>query len=181
MNTMMNFIKNLLKKDKPQLFCDIDGTINYHYKRIRKWTLPHWPGDKIDPNAFTREEIQKDEVIPDSVYALKELSNHFDIHFLSARDFPDAYDISKEWLDKNGFTYDSINIVSKPIEKIKFLKKNKSDIFIDDLQRGHHTDKLEYYHDVIEKLIENGIQFEIFSNNWSAITAKYICWAKYHK
>lgn len=176
---MINLLRNFAKRDSLKLFCDIDGTVNYHYKRIRKWTLPKWPGEKIDLRAFTREEILKDEVIPDSVNALKELSNYFDIYFLTARDFPNAYKITKEWLDTMGFLYDGIHIVSTPIEKVKFLKKHKSDLFIDDLQRGHQTSKVEYYDDVITQLIKSNIRFEIFSNNWDAIMVKYINWAKH--
>ena len=166
------------KKDKLQLFCDIDGTVNYHYKRIRKWSLPTWPGNSIDPHAFTREEILKDEVLPSSIEAINKLSKYYNIHFLSARNFQDAFTITKEWLDNNSFNYQSINIVSKPDEKIKILKENNCEVFIDDLQRGHHTDKIEYYYEIIDELIKNNINFEIFSNNWSALTAKYIQWAK---
>lgn len=170
-------LKNILKKkyteNKKKLFCDIDGTVNYHYKRIRKWTLPKWPGDKIDPRAFTREEILQDEVIPGSIDALNELSKYYSVEFLTARDFPNAYEITKDWLDKNGFKYSDIHIVSKPIEKVKFLKKNNSDLFIDDLQRGHEYKKTDFYYDVIDLLVLKNITFEIYANNWPQIVAKF--------
>ena len=170
-------IKFLLKKgkDKPgkKLFCDIDGTINYHYKRIRKWTLPDWPGKKIDPRAVSRDEILKDEVVPESLDALNELSKYYTINFLSARDFPDAYGITKDWLDKNGFRYNEIHLVSKPIDKVELLLKNNSSLFIDDLQRGHQYEKTDFYWDVIDLLIFKNITFEIYANNWPQIVAKY--------
>ena len=176
---MINIFQNNNKVKKLKLFCDIDGTVNYHYKRIQKWTLPKWPGDKIDKRAFTRDEIINDEVIPESISGLLKLSKYFEIHFLTARNFPNAYDITKEWLDKNRFYYDSINIVSEPMDKIRLLKKNKSDLFIDDLKRCHHKEREIFYYDVIEKLIQNKIRFEIFSNNWDALVVKYSRWAEF--
>jgi hypothetical protein len=171
---MINFLLKK-RKDKPKkkLFCDIDGTINYHYKRIRKWTLPDWPGKKIDPRAFSRDEILKDEVVPESLASLDELSKYYSINFLSARDFPDAYGITKDWLDKNEFRYNELYIVSKPIEKVKLLLRNNSSLFIDDLQRGHQYKKTDFYWDVIDLLVLKNINFEIYANNWPQISAKY--------
>ena len=34
-----------------------------------------------------------------------------------------AYPITKDWLDSNGFIYDSINIVDSADQKVNFLKK----------------------------------------------------------
>tara|TARA_Y100001980_G_C14556662_1_gene349158 strand:- start:1779 stop:2327 length:549 start_codon:yes stop_codon:yes gene_type:complete len=174
----MNFIKNLLrsfqKTSKNIIFCDIDGTINYHYKRIQKFTLPQWPGNKISKKAFDRQEIMKDEPIKESIDAIKELRNYYEIIFLTARNFKNAYSITKDWLDMHDFDYDKIIVVKNPEQKLKYLKKYKNSIFIDDLKRGYHLKETQYYENIIRDLKINNIKFEIFKNNWHEIKKKYI-------
>ena len=93
------------------LYCDVDSTLNNHWVRIQKWAVPSFPGREILQNAFTREEIMKDLPLQHSVETLKEFSKEYEIHILSARGFEDSYQITKDWLDKYGYPYDSINIV----------------------------------------------------------------------
>ena len=66
------------------LYCDIDSTINNHWKRIERWTNP-FPGGKIDFRAFTRKEMLLDEPLENARYSLNKLSKHYSINFLSAR------------------------------------------------------------------------------------------------
>ncbi len=80
------------------LYCDVDSTLNNHWVRIQKWAVPSFPGTDIAQNAFTREEIMKDEPLPHSVETLKEFSKEYEIHILSARGFEDSYQITKDWL-----------------------------------------------------------------------------------
>ena len=170
---MFKLFSKIKTSSQKILFCDIDGTVNYHCKRIRKWTIPKWPGYKINPKAFTREEIMKEEPIEDSIESLKNLSHFYKIKFLSARNFPDAYNITADWLDVNCFTYDELLIVKKPLDKIEILKKHKDCLFIDDLQRGHQYEQTEFYNDVIFLLKKHNIRFKIFCNNWKHIVLKY--------
>ena len=51
------------KYSKYVIYCDIDSTINNHENRIKKW----YKEGKIHPNAFTYEEIMKDNVLLDAV------------------------------------------------------------------------------------------------------------------
>ncbi|SVD00905.1 uncharacterized protein METZ01_LOCUS353759, partial [marine metagenome] len=101
-----------LKNYKPKLFCDIDSTINNHWKRIQKWTVPKFPNDNIDPKAFTREEVMKDEPLEDALESINELSRYYEIYFLTARDFPEAKSITTDWLNKNGFPYKGVIVVN---------------------------------------------------------------------
>ena len=158
------------------LFCDIDSTINNHWVRIQKWALPSFPGKTIHQNAFTREEIMKDLPIENAVESIEKFSKEYEIHFLSARNFPEAWDITKQWLDKWGFTYKSINIVRSSIDKVQFVKQNPCDLFIDDFSKGQeYGNSYEVlYTDTINQLNSMGINLEVFKNNWLELTEKYI-------
>jgi len=158
------------------LFCDIDSTINNHWVRIQKWAQPSFPGTSIHQKAFTREEIMKDLPIENAVESIEKFSKEYDIHFLSARNFPQAWDITKQWLDKWGFTYKSINIVRSSIDKVQFVKQNPCDLFIDDFSKGQeYGNSYEVlYTDTINQLNSMGVNLEVFKNNWLELTEKYI-------
>ena len=158
------------------LFCDIDSTINNHWVRIQKWAQPSFPGTSIHQNAFTREEIMKDLPIENAVESIEKFSKEYEIHFLSARNFPEAWDITKQWLDKWGFTYKSINIVRSSIDKVQFVKQYPCDLFIDDFSKGQeYGNSYEVlYTDTINQLNSMGINLEVFKNNWLELTEKYI-------
>ena len=158
------------------LFCDIDSTINNHWVRIQKWAQPSFPGTSIHQKAFTREEIMKDLPIENAVESIEKFSKEYEIHFLSARNFPEAWDITKQWLDKWGFTYKSINIVRSSIDKVQFVKQNPCDLFIDDFSKGQeYGNSYEVlYTDTINQLNSMGINLEVFKNNWLELTEKYI-------
>jgi len=161
---------------KKQLYCDIDSTINNHWVRIQKWALPSFPGNSIDPRAFTEEEILKDEPLSGSLEALIDFSADWDIHYLTARNFPDAYSITKKWLDKEGFPYKTINVVKKSADKPMFLVTRQCDLFIDDLSKGQERGPSykELYNATIKDLIYHGINFEVFKGDWSHIRGKYL-------
>jgi len=150
-----------------KLFCDIDSTINNHWERIQRCTT----NGKCDfIKAFSKEEVMKDEVLPGARESLKELSNRYEIHFLTARDFPNAYDMTREWLNKNGFEYESIIVVNKPMDKLKYVTEAGC-LFIDDLSKKHETNppyKILYWN-VIRELNKNNVNYIIFKNNWKTI------------
>ena len=158
------------------LFCDIDSTINNHWVRIQKWAQPSFPGTSIHQKAFTREEIMKDLPIENAVESIKKFSKEYEIHFLSARNFPQAWDITKQWLDKWGFTYKSINIVRSSIDKVQFVKQNPCDLFIDDFSKGQeYGNSYEVlYIDTINQLNDMGINLEVFKGDWNEVVKKYL-------
>ena len=158
------------------LFCDIDSTINNHWVRIQKWAQPSFPGTSIHQNAFTREEIMKDLPIENAVESIKKFSKEYEIHFLSARNFPQAWDITKQWLDKWGFTYKSINIVRSSIDKVQFVKQYPCDLFIDDFSKGQeYGNSYEVlYIDTINQLNDMGINLEVFKGDWNEVVKKYL-------
>ncbi|MAR22116.1 MAG: hypothetical protein CMD25_09460 [Flavobacteriales bacterium] len=159
-----------------QLWVDVDSTLNNHWVRIQKWAIPSFPGNSIDRRAFTREEIMKDEPLPNAVETLKEFSKEWDIHILSARGFDDAWNITKDWLDKHNFSYTTIGIVREAKDKISILRSVEVDLFIDDLSRGQHfgPSYVELYNDVIQELDNLGINYELFKNNWLEIKERHL-------
>ncbi len=161
---------------RKQLYCDIDSTINNHWVRIKRWALPSFPGSSIDSKAFSREEIMKDDVLPGALNAVEQFSKDWDIHFLTARNFPDAYSITEQWLTQKGFPYDTINVVKKSKDKPPFLVQRQVDLFVDDLSAGQEfgPSYINLYTSTIQDLQNKNIKFEIFKNNWAEILERYI-------
>ena len=167
-------------RSKKILYCDLDSTLNNHWIRIQKWALPEYPGNSIHQNAFTRNEILKDTPLPNSIKALDFFSKSYKVNILTARNFRDAYSITKEWLDLHKFRYDSIKIVKSAMHKVYFLNpffffKRRCDLLIDDFSKGQEYSEsyVNIYDNVIEKLDEKNIKYEIFKNNWDEILKKY--------
>ena len=150
-----------------KLLCDIDSTINNHWKRIQRCSTD---GRCDYSKAFSKEEVMKDEVLPGAKESLKELSNRYEIHFLTARDWDGAYDMTKEWLDKNGFEYESIIVVNKPMDKLKYVTQPDV-LFIDDLSRAHdkYPPYKVLYWDVIRELNKNNVNYILFKNKQSKV------------
>ena len=171
---LFNKLYTSIKKNKRRkiLYCDIDSTINNHWVRIQKWALPKYPGTKIHPNAFSREEIIKDELLPGAKEAIEKfIKNGWEVHFLTARGFKDAYNITKEWLDLKDVPYNSITCVKHSKDKPEFLKEREVDLFIDDLSEGqeYSNSYKNIYYDTIKKLKEFNIPFIRFKGDWSDI------------
>lgn len=156
---------------KKQLYCDIDSTINNHWIRVQKWALPSFPGRSIHSNAWKREEVLKDEPLPGALEMILKFSEDWDVHFLTARNFPNAYDITKEWLDLKGFPYKSINVVRRSIHKPPFLSERRCDLFIDDLSAGQEygPSYVNLYKDTISELERLQINFIVFNGDWTEV------------
>jgi glutathione synthase/RimK-type ligase-like ATP-grasp enzyme len=172
-----NKLYTSIKKNKRRkiLYCDIDSTINNHWARIQKWALPSYPGNRIHQNAFSREEVMKDELLPGAKEAIEKfIENGWEIHFLTARGFKDAYNITKEWLDLKQIPYNSITCVNSSKVKPEYLKEREVDLFIDDLSGGQEY-SISYeniYYDTIKKLKEYNIPFIRFKGDWCDINIK---------
>lgn len=152
-----------------QVYVDLDSTLNNHWVRIQKWALPSFPGNSIDPRAFTREEIMKDQPLPFSAESIREISKKAEVHILSARNFNNAFDITEDWLSLNNFKFKSINIVKSSTEKPKFLSNVDVDLLIDDFSAGQEygPSYLNLYSETIDLLNELKIKYIIFNGSWS--------------
>ena len=82
----------------------------------------------------------------------------------------------KDWLDKWGYVYKSINIVKSSIDKVEFIKNTQCDLFIDDFSKGQeYGDSYKVlYTDTITQLRNMGINLEIFKGDWNEIRSKYV-------
>ena len=166
-------INYVIKKySKSVIYCDIDSTINNHEKRIKKW----YNTGLIDPKAFTYDEIMKDDILINSVESNHKLYEKYNIYFITARKkFPNAYNSTKDWLDKHNFRYDKIILTNNLEEKINFLKNDSYlNVFIDNFTKKHHLDTPILDTNNIEKIKNENIPFIIFKNNWREITEQLI-------
>jgi len=147
--------------EKLNLYCDVDSTINNHWVRAQKY---------YGTNLFTeRYIIMQDKPLDGARETLWEFSDRFNIHYLTARCFNQAYSITKDWLIDNDFPIDSIKVVNSSIEKVPFLLSKKVDLFIDDLsgdQKNHGSYKI-LYQETIDLLENNNIPFYRFLGSWS--------------
>ena len=149
--------------EKLNLYCDVDSTINDHWIRAQK----HYG----TPQFTQRYVIMQDKPLQNSRETLWEFSDRFCIHYLTARNFIDAYSITKDWLIDNDFPIDTIKVVSSSKEKIPFLLENKVDLFIDDLSadQKNYGSYVILYDDVIDLLNKNNIPYFRFSLGFSSL------------
>lgn len=163
---------------KPKLWCDIDSTINDHGMRIRRNTLPQWPGERIDPKAFTREEVRQDKLL----YTIEQIvgggmfsksihsfEDDFEITFLTARGWKDARIITMDWLKVHKIKYKSLLIVPTMEAKIKLLEFNRPDFYIDDFMSGQEKAIPTFRADIAQAIQGLGINVIVFRNDWNEV------------
>jgi len=155
----------------PILYCDIDSTINDHWKRIQRNTVDgkcNW--DK----AFSEEEVMKDSPLPGAREAIEYLSKYYDVIFLTARAFENAESITKAWLSANNFVYYKLIVVNKSIDKLKYLI-NTDCIFIDDLSRKHESNPpyTVLYEDTIKLLDKFNVNYIRFKGSWEEVLNRF--------
>lgn len=148
------------------LWCDIDSTVNNHAERIRRNSVK----GRILPSAFSHSEIMKDTALPGSVEALTSLGRIARVHFLTARNFDDAYSITSDWLNANRFVYDDLFLVRNHEDKPAFLKNQTVDLFVDDMTVGQESIPFVRY-DLIEQLT---VPYERFVGDWNSLEKKYL-------
>ena len=158
-----------------KLFCDIDGTVTDHSQRIRRWTLPSWPGNAIHPNAFSEEEVMGDKPAFASQEALAKLSEEYDIHWITTRP-AHLETVTLLWLQKHNYPVVSLTLVGNLKDKPAILKREGAALYVDDLMTDHEKAKTKLRADVVKELKKLKVKYEIFdpvSNNWSDIVKKY--------
>lgn len=158
------------------IYCDIDFTIADAWSRIKRWTLPQWPGERIDPKAFTDEEVMKDLPIDGAVAALNRLAARHNIYYLTARGWKTAREVTAQWLDMHNFPYPfirNVNTVTTMVNKIRFFNGTKCDLYIDDFTAAGNLREPIFQKDIIPMIESQGVKVEIFRNNWEEIAEKY--------
>jgi hypothetical protein len=150
------------------LVCDIDSTLTDHWKRIRRNTKPQWPGNVIDPKAWTREEVMKDKLLPNCLRVLNELkARGFLIRYLSARGWADARAITMDQLFHFHVPNSTdITLTDSMRNKVDLLNKSMCDFYVDDFMTGQEKAIGTFHKDVACAIEEKGIHVIPFRNDW---------------
>jgi hypothetical protein len=158
---------------KPQLYCDIDSTINNHWVRIQRNSRD----GVILPEAFSREEVMKDEPLPGAVETLREFVRQgWNLHFLTSRVWDASAAVTYDWLSKHAFPPSSVYIVNSHHEKIPFLKSHHCDLYIDDFTGGHEFGGPPFpilHSDIMDAMPCMYERFRPHDGGWEYVAAKY--------
>lgn len=150
------------------LITDIDSTMSDHWRRIRRNTMPSWPGAVINSKAWSREEVLQDQLLPNCMEILLTLSERdFRIRYLTARDWPKARQITIEqltaWKVPNP---EDVMFTSNMADKIAVLNKELCDYYVDDFTSGQERAISTFRREVAEAIEAKGIHVIVFRNDW---------------
>jgi uncharacterized HAD superfamily protein len=143
---------------------DIDNTVTDQMERLHR-------NYDVDLNVMvskstTEEELMKDKLYPYAKDVIVELSNRYDIIWLSARNSR-LYDITLNWIKTNGLPCNKLILVDKLEDKLPVLVNLNPKLFIDDLQYDLYSLKPKPALKFIEKLKEAKINFIVFKTSWA--------------
>lgn len=151
------------------LFCDIDNTVSNQYLRIKR----HYNGKNMSKLLNDKELILQDYLIRDARKSLILLSKKYKINWLSARP-KRLHKITEKWLTLKNLPIYSLTLVNSHNEKIKYLKKNVVDLYIDDMKYDYFKLDPKLMTSFISKIELINIKYEIFNNNWKFLLKKYV-------
>jgi uncharacterized HAD superfamily protein len=151
------------------LYCDIDNTVSNQFLRIKK----KFSGNNMQTLLHNKKIILEDHLIQNSKFSLDAFSNKYKINWLSARP-TSLYKITEQWLQLKKLPINSIVLVNSHDEKIRYLKKNIVDLYIDDMKYDYFTFKPKLMTRYIAKIKKINIKYEIFNNNWKDLVKKYV-------
>lgn len=152
---------------------DIDSTIVDHWPRIRRNTVPRWPGGTIHKNAWTWLELEMDNLTENPLRCLDVLwglSTMNEIRYLTAR----GYDLDgaltiRQLKNLKVPSPESVTVVSNMSAKIAVLTEIKPYVYVDDFTTGQEN-AIGTFHREIAKAIEAlGIHVVVFRNNWADV------------
>lgn len=150
-----------------QIWCDIDSTINNHWRRIRRNTVPQWPNGIIDKKAFTEAEVMRDVPLQNALVITTYLQQEgFELSFLSARGWANARRITTGWLKKWGFEYKNLYLVAQAEAKIPLLEMHRPDIYIDDFTSGQEKSIPTFQYELAKQIETFGTHVIVFRNDW---------------
>ena len=115
----------------------------------------------------------KDLPLPYAKESIDILKEKYNICIITARPYPNAYKITKSWLDKHNFYYDGIIVTRESIDKVKYVD-TKDSLFIDDLSKKHESN-LPYtilYENTIKELEKRKINYILFKGDWKKVMHK---------
>lgn len=150
------------------IITDIDSTMNDHWKRIRRNTVPQWPGRTIDSAAWTRAEVLQDKLQPFCKSVLDNFSDQgFRIRYLTARGWPHGWDISVEQLTKwNVPNPQDLIVCDSMSSKVGILGEEKCTYYVDDFMTGQENNIGTFNHGIAKAIQSTGIYVVVFRNDW---------------
>lgn len=155
--------------------CDIDNTISDQHLRFLYYSFFN-PKESIyesaTKEAFSDKAILSDLPIKGAQEAIKELAKYYEIVYVSARK-PEQENITREWLKKYKFPINRLYLVSQNNFKLYTLRQLKPVVFVDDMKYNWENFEPKFCTDFMSMLEDEGINYEIFDNNWSYILQKY--------
>lgn len=182
---------------RPILYCDVDSTLNDHWRRIQRNSVRSGPdAGFIQPSAFTEAEVMKDEPLPDAARVLQRFrESGWEVHYLTSRNWDPEGSVTQRWLQKHEFPHSYVHIVDCHHAKIEFLRRHRCELFLDDFTVGQEnkaktqelknpkTDGYEFVssgfpdvtlrQDLIEQMPCPYEVVKTFENPWPALDAKY--------
>lgn len=151
------------------LITDIDSTVFDHWRRIRRNTVPQWPGIQISNKAWTWEELAKDKLLPYCSQVLWGLAGKgFQIRYLSARGWGDSLALTIRQLKESKLPNpEDVTIVPTMLHKPLILKRlNPCDYYVDDFMTGQEKAIGTFHADIGKEIARLNITVIPFRNDW---------------
>ncbi len=154
---------------KLNLFCDIDNTVADQLSYNKDLFYKH---GEINSDAYKNKHLLKYRVIKHAVSSINNLSNFFNINWLSARNIENE-ECTLKWLEKYRFPIDNLFLVGQNDKKLEVLQDLNPYVFIDDMKYNYENLNPLPCTNFIKSLRKLKIQYEVFDNNWLYIETKY--------
>lgn len=150
------------------IICDIDSTLSDHWNRIRRNTLPLWPGGVVSHKAWSREEVLQDVLLPSCHEVLCLLEGYgYYIKYLTARGWTHARRITIEQLEQWELPNPTdVLFTSNMVDKVKVLSSVDCEYYIDDFTSGQENAIPTFRKDIAEAIQNLGIKVIAFRNDW---------------
>ncbi len=150
---------------------DIDNTISDSYIRFLEYRKLGY--EKITKEIIDEKFNSQHKPINDAQKSLKELSKYYEIVYVSARR-PEHEEVTLRWLNKYEFPMDRLFLVSQNNFKLYTLRQLRPIVFVDDMKYNYENFEPKLCTDFMSMLRDEGINYEIFDNNWKDILQKYM-------
>lgn len=151
---------------------DVDSTIFDHWRRIRRNTVPQWPGGQISTRAWSMEELARDRMIGTCKEVLSNLyARGWVIRYLTARYWPACIEHTRVQLRVNDLPCpDDVTVVGSMLEKPKALREmGRCDYYVDDFTTGQENSIGNFHHGIARAIEAQGPKVIVFRNDWDDV------------
>jgi len=146
------------RRARHDLFVGIDGVVALSAARLRR-------------RGASAAEVMADAPVADAAEAIRALRSRYFVRFLAARgSYEDAFNVTRTWLDTQGFEYDDLIIVSDAVAKVAHLTDES--LLVEDFMVGHEAGEPREDSAFMEALLAAELQFVKFpaGGRWADIT-----------